>query len=155
MRPNPPGPRANTSSANTTLRIWIGNPTEPISATATKATTRPRRARTYRATATVLRISLMLGIPDDRAALRDSTRTSANSTTRTPAALTQNATAGPAAATVMPPSIGPISRELLNCAEFKVTALRRSSRGTSSLTKACQTGRFRPPASPEAAASAT
>ena len=87
--------------------------------------------------------------------MRDSTRTSANTATRAPAALIANAGAGPAVATVMPPSIGPISRELLNCAEFKVTALRSSSLGTSSVTKACQAGRLRPPAKPDAAARAT
>ena len=155
MRPNPPGPRWNTSSAKTTVSIWIDSPSDPISEAVTKATTRPRRALTYRATASMLRITRMLGVPAAAAALRDSIRTSANTTTRAPAAATQNATAGPAAATVTPPNIGPTSREPLNCAEFRVTALRSRSLGTNSLTKACQTGKLRPPPSPEAAARAT
>ena len=114
MIPNPRGPRSNTSSAKTTVSIWIGTPTNPISPPAAKATTRPGRARTYRATAIVLRISRMFRAPTVEAVLRDSMRASAAMTPRHPAALTQNATAGPAVATVMPPSIGPTRRELLN-----------------------------------------
>ena len=48
--------------------------------------------------------------------------------------LMRNAHPGPSVASTRPPTAGPKAREALNCAELRVTALSRVSRGTSSLT---------------------
>ena len=54
----------------------------------------------------------------------------------------------------MPARNGPSARAALNWALLSVTAFRRTSRGTSSVTNDCQIGVFTPPANPDRNASA-
>ena len=63
-------------------------------------------------------------------------------------ALMKNDQPGPRVASTMPPSAGPKARAALNCAELRVTALSRCSRGTSSVTNACHEAMPRPAAKP-------
>ena len=79
-------------------------------------------------------------------------RTPMTTTNDTP--LMANAAAAPHAAITMPARKGPSARAALNWALLSVTALRRTSRGTSSVTNDCQIGVFTPPASPDRNASA-
>jgi hypothetical protein len=55
-------------------------------------------------------------------------------------ALNRNAASAPAAATIRPPIAGPIERAMLNPTLLMAIAAASSSRGTSSLTEACQAG---------------
>ena len=62
---------------------------------------------------------------------------------------------GPRAASTIPPIAGPNARAALNCAELRVTALSRSSRGTNSDTNACHDPIITPAISPERPTRAT
>ena len=59
-------------------------------------------------------------------------------------ALKKNAHDTPRVARTRPPRAGPKARAALNCAELRVTALRSSRRGTTSVTNACHDATVRP-----------
>ena len=63
--------------------------------------------------------------------------------------------AGTKPAIAAPPNAGPIMRDALNCAELRVIPASNCSRGTISLTIACQAGRLRPAVMPTSTETAT
>src|SRR5215212_7028285 len=69
-------------------------------------------------------------------------------TPRNDAAFSQKTVDGPDAATIKPPTAGPVARARLNPALFSATAVGSSRRGTSSGTIACQAGALSAPPKP-------
>src|SRR6266545_7731801 len=69
-------------------------------------------------------------------------------TPRNDAAFSQKTVAGPDAATIRPPTAGPVARARLNPALLSATAVGSSRRGTSSGTIACQAGALSAPPRP-------
>ena len=144
--PYAPSPILYTSVANTTSRLNNGPPSIPNEHTTMRQVTMPGTVRTYRMAS---RISAMgRGLPTFTARTRGGTETTSKPPTiaRNEIALIKKHQLTPNVARTIPPSAGPNARAALNCAEFNVTAFKRCSRGTNSVTNDCHAATVKPPA---------